>query len=115
MSSKKRSSKKGSLPANVFEELRVPKMEFVPHSVDLAENEAWQVRRVGALADFSRSCDRSTIFRTRWNSGFLVKENALVVPQRASLLVTRPTESSWHPAPHRDPGPDLRAWTFSHR
>ncbi|KAF2572322.1 hypothetical protein F2Q70_00002394 [Brassica cretica] len=32
MSSKKRSSKKGSLPANVSEELRVPKMEFVPHS-----------------------------------------------------------------------------------
>uniref|UniRef100_A0A0D3E987 Uncharacterized protein n=1 Tax=Brassica oleracea var. oleracea TaxID=109376 RepID=A0A0D3E987_BRAOL len=30
MSSKKRSSKKGSLPVNVSEELRVPKMEFVP-------------------------------------------------------------------------------------
>uniref|UniRef100_A0A0D3BGJ1 Uncharacterized protein n=1 Tax=Brassica oleracea var. oleracea TaxID=109376 RepID=A0A0D3BGJ1_BRAOL len=43
MSSKKRSSKKGSLPANVSEELRVPKMEFVPHSVDPAENEAWWV------------------------------------------------------------------------
>uniref|UniRef100_A0A0D3AB47 Uncharacterized protein n=1 Tax=Brassica oleracea var. oleracea TaxID=109376 RepID=A0A0D3AB47_BRAOL len=43
MSSKKRSSKKGSLPANVSEELRVPKMKFVPHSVDPAENEAWWV------------------------------------------------------------------------
>ncbi|KAF3610177.1 hypothetical protein DY000_02047887 [Brassica cretica] len=43
MSSKKRSSKKGSLPANVSEELCVPKMEFVPHSVDPAENEAWWV------------------------------------------------------------------------
>ncbi|KAF3511941.1 hypothetical protein F2Q69_00009641 [Brassica cretica] len=43
ISSKKRSSKKGSLPANVSEELRVPKMEFVPHSVDPAENEAWWV------------------------------------------------------------------------
>ncbi|KAF3550033.1 hypothetical protein DY000_02008981 [Brassica cretica] len=43
MSSKKRSSKKGSLPAYVSEELRVPKMEFVPHSVDPAENEAWWV------------------------------------------------------------------------
>ncbi|KAF3547048.1 hypothetical protein DY000_02008451 [Brassica cretica] len=32
MSSKKRSSKKGSLPANVPEELLVPKIEFVPHS-----------------------------------------------------------------------------------
>ncbi|KAG2282341.1 hypothetical protein Bca52824_053561 [Brassica carinata] len=41
MSSKKRSSKKGSLPANIPEELHVPKIEFVPHSVDPAENEAW--------------------------------------------------------------------------
>uniref|UniRef100_A0A0D3BC57 Uncharacterized protein n=1 Tax=Brassica oleracea var. oleracea TaxID=109376 RepID=A0A0D3BC57_BRAOL len=41
MSSKKRSSKKGPLPANASEELRVPKMEFVPHSVDPAEDEAW--------------------------------------------------------------------------
>ncbi|KAL0755685.1 hypothetical protein Bca101_093353 [Brassica carinata] len=43
MSSKKRSSKKWYLPANVSEELRVPKMEFFPHSVDPAENEAWWV------------------------------------------------------------------------
>ncbi|KAF3502729.1 hypothetical protein F2Q69_00040991 [Brassica cretica] len=49
MSSKKRSSKKGSLPANVFEELRVPKMEFVPHSVDPAENEAWWVVCYGSI------------------------------------------------------------------
>ncbi|KAF3569909.1 hypothetical protein F2Q69_00058610 [Brassica cretica] len=43
MSSKKRSLKKGSLPANISEELCVPKMEFVPHSVHPAENEAWWV------------------------------------------------------------------------
>uniref|UniRef100_A0A0D2ZQQ7 Uncharacterized protein n=1 Tax=Brassica oleracea var. oleracea TaxID=109376 RepID=A0A0D2ZQQ7_BRAOL len=49
MSSKKRSSKKRSLPANVSEELRVPKMEFVPHSVDPAENEAWWVACYGSL------------------------------------------------------------------
>ncbi|KAL0790452.1 hypothetical protein Bca101_006698 [Brassica carinata] len=49
MSSKKRSSKKGSLPANVSEELRVPKMEFVPHSVDPAENEAWWVACYGLI------------------------------------------------------------------
>uniref|UniRef100_A0A0D3ATE3 Uncharacterized protein n=1 Tax=Brassica oleracea var. oleracea TaxID=109376 RepID=A0A0D3ATE3_BRAOL len=51
MSSKKRSSKKGSLPANVFEELRVPKMKFVPHSVDPAENEAWWVACYGSITD----------------------------------------------------------------
>ncbi|KAF2576197.1 hypothetical protein F2Q70_00001518 [Brassica cretica] len=49
MSSKKSSSKKGSLPANVFEELRVPKIEFVPHSVDPAENEAWWVACYGSI------------------------------------------------------------------
>ncbi|KAF3566266.1 hypothetical protein DY000_02013634 [Brassica cretica] len=49
MSSKKRSSKKGSLPVNVSEELRVLKMEFVPHSVDLAENEAWWVACYGSI------------------------------------------------------------------
>nr|VDD54480.1 unnamed protein product [Brassica oleracea] len=49
MSSKKRCSKKGSLPANVSEELRVPKMEFVPHSVDPAENEAWWVACYGSI------------------------------------------------------------------
>ncbi|KAF2538396.1 hypothetical protein F2Q68_00021623 [Brassica cretica] len=49
MSSKKRSSKKGSLPANVSEELCVPKIEFVPHSVDPAENEAWWVACYGSI------------------------------------------------------------------
>uniref|UniRef100_A0A0D3BXJ0 Uncharacterized protein n=1 Tax=Brassica oleracea var. oleracea TaxID=109376 RepID=A0A0D3BXJ0_BRAOL len=48
MSSKKRSSKKGTLPANVSEDLRVPKMEFVPHSVDPAKNEAWWVACYGS-------------------------------------------------------------------
>ncbi|KAF3490060.1 hypothetical protein F2Q69_00055482 [Brassica cretica] len=49
MSSKKRSSKKGSLPVNVSEDLRVPKMEFVLHSVDPAENEAWWVTCYGSI------------------------------------------------------------------
>ncbi|KAF3522651.1 hypothetical protein F2Q69_00049078 [Brassica cretica] len=49
MSSKTMSSKKGSLPANVSEELRVPKMEFVPHSVHPAENEAWWVACYGLI------------------------------------------------------------------
>ncbi|KAF3518905.1 hypothetical protein DY000_02063325 [Brassica cretica] len=49
MSSKKRSSKKGSLPANVPEELLAPKIEFVPHSVDPAENEARWVACYGSI------------------------------------------------------------------
>ncbi|KAF3568091.1 hypothetical protein DY000_02016583 [Brassica cretica] len=49
MPSKKRSSKKESMPTNVSEELRVPKMEFVPHSVDPAENEAWWVACYGSI------------------------------------------------------------------
>ncbi|KAL0836170.1 hypothetical protein Bca101_088059 [Brassica carinata] len=49
MTSKKRSSKKGSFPTNVSEELRVPKMEFVPHSVDPAENEVWWMACYGSI------------------------------------------------------------------
>ncbi|KAF3489405.1 hypothetical protein F2Q69_00052932 [Brassica cretica] len=49
MSSKKRSSKKGSLPVNVPEELLVPKIEFVSYSVDPAENEAWWVACYGSI------------------------------------------------------------------
>ncbi|KAF3519663.1 hypothetical protein DY000_02060122 [Brassica cretica] len=49
MSSKKRISKKGSSSASVHEELLVPKIEFVPHSVDPAENEAWWVACYGSI------------------------------------------------------------------
>uniref|UniRef100_A0A0D3D4X1 Uncharacterized protein n=1 Tax=Brassica oleracea var. oleracea TaxID=109376 RepID=A0A0D3D4X1_BRAOL len=49
MTSKKWSSKKRSLPANVPEELLVPKIEFVPHSVDPTENEAWWVACYGSI------------------------------------------------------------------
>ncbi|KAF3506321.1 hypothetical protein F2Q69_00006709 [Brassica cretica] len=49
MSSKKRSSKKVSLPVNVPKELLVPKIEFSPHSVDPAENEAWWVACYGSI------------------------------------------------------------------
>ncbi|KAF3604271.1 hypothetical protein F2Q69_00035805 [Brassica cretica] len=38
-----------SLPANVSEERQVPKMEFVPHSVDPAKNEAWWVACYGSI------------------------------------------------------------------
>ncbi|KAF3595098.1 hypothetical protein DY000_02023341 [Brassica cretica] len=49
MLSKKRSSKKGSLPANVSKELCVPKIELVPHSVDPTENEALWVACYGSI------------------------------------------------------------------
>ncbi|KAF3591213.1 hypothetical protein DY000_02022270 [Brassica cretica] len=49
MSSKKKISKKGTSSANVHEELLVPKIEFVPHSVDPAENEAWWAARHGSI------------------------------------------------------------------
>uniref|UniRef100_A0A0D2ZPY1 Uncharacterized protein n=1 Tax=Brassica oleracea var. oleracea TaxID=109376 RepID=A0A0D2ZPY1_BRAOL len=49
MSSKKKIAKKGSLSASAYEEHIVPKMEFVPHSVHPAENEAWWVAHYGSL------------------------------------------------------------------
>ncbi|CAN7100129.1 unnamed protein product [Brassica rapa subsp. narinosa] len=49
MSSKKQIAKKGSSSASPYEELVVPKMEFVPHSVHPAENEAWWVAHYGSL------------------------------------------------------------------
>uniref|UniRef100_A0A0D3D4A5 Uncharacterized protein n=1 Tax=Brassica oleracea var. oleracea TaxID=109376 RepID=A0A0D3D4A5_BRAOL len=49
MSSKKRSSKKGSLPTNVSEERRVPMIELVPQSVDPAENEAGWLACYGSI------------------------------------------------------------------
>ncbi|KAG5379033.1 hypothetical protein IGI04_026875 [Brassica rapa subsp. trilocularis] len=49
MSSKKKIAKKGSSSASPYEELVVPKTEFVPHSVHPAENEAWWVAHYGSL------------------------------------------------------------------
>ncbi|WZZ03055.1 hypothetical protein YC2023_088976 [Brassica napus] len=49
MSSKKKIARKGSSSASPYEELVVPKMEFVPHSVHPAENEAWWVAHYGSL------------------------------------------------------------------
>uniref|UniRef100_A0A0D2ZWH6 Uncharacterized protein n=1 Tax=Brassica oleracea var. oleracea TaxID=109376 RepID=A0A0D2ZWH6_BRAOL len=46
---KKKIAKKGSSSASAYEELIVPKMEFVPHSVHPAENEAWWVAHYGSL------------------------------------------------------------------
>ncbi|WZZ69822.1 hypothetical protein YC2023_081192 [Brassica napus] len=105
MSSKKKITKKGSSSASAYEELIVPKMEFVPHSVHPAENEAWWVAhygsmtppkeksfpvltivwsrkriRAGVLTSFSLSCDRSIISRMLWSSGFPIPENVLTAP-----------------------------------
>ena len=49
MSSKKKISRKGSSSPSAHEELLVPKIEFVPHSVDPAENEAWWVAHYGSI------------------------------------------------------------------
>ncbi|KAG5400045.1 hypothetical protein IGI04_014652 [Brassica rapa subsp. trilocularis] len=49
MSSKKKIARKGSSSASPYEELVVLKMEFVPHSVHPAENEAWWVAHYGSL------------------------------------------------------------------
>ena len=49
MSSKKKIARKGSSSGSAHEELLVPKIEFVPHSVDPAENEAWRVAHYDSI------------------------------------------------------------------
>ncbi|KAF3586475.1 hypothetical protein F2Q69_00027792 [Brassica cretica] len=53
MSSKKKISKRGTSRGSSFEgahdEILIPKVEFVPHSVDPAENAAWWTARYGSI------------------------------------------------------------------
>uniref|UniRef100_A0A0D3D2G1 Uncharacterized protein n=1 Tax=Brassica oleracea var. oleracea TaxID=109376 RepID=A0A0D3D2G1_BRAOL len=53
MSGKKKTSKRGtsrgSSSEDVHDEILVPKVEFVPHSIDPAENAAWWTARYGSI------------------------------------------------------------------
>uniref|UniRef100_A0A0D2ZPK1 Uncharacterized protein n=1 Tax=Brassica oleracea var. oleracea TaxID=109376 RepID=A0A0D2ZPK1_BRAOL len=122
MSSKKRSSKKGSLPANASEELCVPKIEFIPHSVDPAENETWWVACYGSITP-----PREKSFASPGGLLYLLRSIRSALPfvisdprdYRPCVRLfwggDKPTESSWHPAPHWSPDPAIIKDTDTYR
>ncbi|KAF2534277.1 hypothetical protein F2Q70_00029969 [Brassica cretica] len=56
MSSRKKTSKRGtshgSSSEGVYDEILVPKVEFVPHSIDPAKNAAWWTARYGSITPY---------------------------------------------------------------
>uniref|UniRef100_A0A0D3DKV4 Uncharacterized protein n=1 Tax=Brassica oleracea var. oleracea TaxID=109376 RepID=A0A0D3DKV4_BRAOL len=49
MKTSKRGTSRGSSSEDVHDEILVPKVEFVPHSIDPAENAAWWTARYGSI------------------------------------------------------------------
>ncbi|KAF3598784.1 hypothetical protein F2Q69_00037774 [Brassica cretica] len=68
MSSRKKTSKRGtsrgSSPEGVHDELLVPKIEFVPNSIDPAENEVWWTARYGSVEGGAPSRSTSDFLQT---------------------------------------------------